>query len=475
MRIPFDGRSRRRAKDGRRGAALVLAALLCLALIPMVGLAVDGATAYLMRSAVSAALDAAVLAGARSLNVGQDIAWQTGNATAVAQKVFNANLSAAAWQMKNISSSISVGQNNSTHFRWVTITASADVPLSMSSLAGYSSAHIQLTATAQRRDVNVVLVLDHSGSMANAMSAMRTAATDFTNMFAGGRDNVGLVVFTGSTFVAYHLSSGFKSDSPNVTTMIGQLQSNNGATNTAQAMWDAYGELKRLNQPGALNVIVLFTDGLANTYTADFTALISKPVSGCTGLSKPLVGVVLAFSGGSLISGLSDPAAHSLNDVTENRPAPNSTGCFWNSNTLSAGQSLPGALSGLPATDANGNSTNGTGSTTAYLPVNLTSAGIANSYVANTNVTNSGQNAFDDAANRIRSDANLSPLIYAIGLGGNPGAPPDNVLMARIANDPASPSFNAKQAQGLYVFSPSTAQLHTAFLRIASEILRLSL
>jgi hypothetical protein len=187
-----------------------------------------------------------------------------------------------------------------------------------------------------------------------------------------------------------------------------------------------------------------------------------------------LSGVVLAYTTGGAISGISDPVAQSLNDVTENRPASNSDGCFWNVSTLGNGQNLPTALLGLPDRDINGNSTNGTGSTGAYLPVDLTANGISSSAIANVNVTNSGQNAFDDAANRIRGDANLKPLIYAIGLGGNPGAPPDNVLMARVANDPSSLSFNPNQAAGVYVFSPSTAQLHGAFLRIASELLRLA-
>jgi peptidyl-prolyl cis-trans isomerase A (cyclophilin A) len=44
----------------------------------------------------------------------------------------------------------------------------------------------------------------------------------------------------------------------------------------------------------------------------------------------------------------------------------------------------------------------------------------------------------------------------------------------RIANDPASPIYTATQPTGLYVWSPTTEQLHTSFLRIASEILRIA-
>ncbi len=44
-------------------------------------------------------------------------------------------------------------------------------------------------------------------------------------------------------------------------------------------------------------------------------------------------------------------------------------------------------------------------------------------------------------------------MIYTIGLGNNPGLPPDQVLLARVANDPGSPSYNNKQAAGLSIFS----------------------
>ncbi len=67
-----------RIADGRRGVALVLGAVFCLAIVPIIGLVVDGASAYLMRAEISTAVDASVLAGARSLNVGQTISSLSG-------------------------------------------------------------------------------------------------------------------------------------------------------------------------------------------------------------------------------------------------------------------------------------------------------------------------------------------------------------------------------------------------------------
>jgi hypothetical protein len=211
---------------------------------------------------------------------------------------------------------------------------------------------------------------------------------------------------------------------------------------------------------------VVFTDGLANNTTANFISLVS-PSAGCTNLTSPLTANIGSDTGETVVFGLFDPTAQSLNDPTELRAPPQSNGCANISNNGSLNESIGTYLTGLPSLDVNGNSTNGTGSIGAYKPVNL-------SLINPVNVTNAGLNAFDDAANKIRSDTTLRPQIFAIGLGNNPGLPPDQVLLARVANDPSSAYFNSAQPTGLFVFSPTIAQLHAAFLRAASQVLRLS-
>jgi Flp pilus assembly protein TadG len=465
--------NRSREMSGRRGVALVLSALLCLAFIPVIGLAIDGSIAYLMRLKVSTALDAAVVAGARSLNVGATPAAQSASAIAVATAVFNADLPTSQnWGVTNISFSPTV--TSAAYMRTVAATATATIPLTFLSVLGVTSTQISVTAAAQRRNVNVMLVLDRSDSMAGVVGAMETDAAQFVNMFAAGTDHLGLIAFATSDLLVYPLSTTFETDSPNLPTLINELQTT-GWTNTSQAIWDAYQALVTLNQPGALNIIVVFTDGLANTYTANFAPLISPVVSGCTGLANPLAGVIVAQQSGIGVSGLSTPTPSpmpaGLNQITYNTAAPNSVGCFWNPTPSTL---VYTALLGLPAADINGNYTNGAGSYAAYKPVDLSLAGVLTPATAGLNVTNSGLNALDYAAYRIRSDSSFTPTIYCIGLGGNPGFPPDNVLMARVANDPTSPIFNSSQPQGLYVFAPSIAQLQSAFLRIATEVLRLS-
>ena len=81
----------------------------------------------------------------------------------------------------------------------------------------------------------------------------------------------------------------------------------------------------------------------------------------------------------------------------------------------------------------------------------------------------------DNAAQRMRSDTRLAPVIYTIGLG-NPatGEEPDEVLMRRMSNDPTSPIYDNTKQDGLYVFAANSTQLNMAFYRIASEVLRIA-
>ena len=153
-----------------------------------------------------------------------------------------------------------------------------------------------------------------------------------------------------------------------------------------------------------------------------------------------------------------DPVATTLDDVAEDRPAPDSTGCLWAANLTN----VRNAITRMPDLDAYGNSTNN-----GYTPVNLFS-------IVSSEIVAASINAADDAARRIRRDAALKPFIYVIGLGGTTSNPPDHEFMRRIANDAGSASYTTTEPGGLYVWSPTSEQLQAAFLRIASEILRLA-
>lgn len=86
-----------RNSNPRRGIGLVTVGVAMLVLVPMIGLGVDGSSLYIVRARLSQAVDAAVLAGAQSLNVGENISSQTASATAFATKYFYANFPTGLW------------------------------------------------------------------------------------------------------------------------------------------------------------------------------------------------------------------------------------------------------------------------------------------------------------------------------------------------------------------------------------------
>ncbi len=82
-------------KRKQRGATLLLFTLMAaMLLIPVIGLAVDGSICFWMKAKLSAAVDAAALATARGLNVGQTLSAQTAAATTTGDTYFAANFPA---------------------------------------------------------------------------------------------------------------------------------------------------------------------------------------------------------------------------------------------------------------------------------------------------------------------------------------------------------------------------------------------
>jgi hypothetical protein len=443
-------------------------------MIPMVGLAIDGANAYILRGQLSTALDAAVLAGARALGGNYDLSTQEGNATAFAQQVWNANVANLSSNIKSslsFSPSVTEGAN---HYRYVNGTASADLPLSMMSMIGFTTAHVSLTAQAQRRDVNLILVLDNSYPLAGVESTLQSDATTFVNEFANGRDTLGLVTYTGAPFAAYPPSTTFLSDTQNIPYWISQAQPYQYAgSNMAAALWAAYQQLVTLNRPGALNAIVVFTGGLPNSLSGDFSQLIAA--AGCNApVGNPgthLAAVLWGDPYQSFVAGLSDPTSQGPNDQLEFREAPQALGCSSLAPTIPYSQ-YPFS-SGLPATDLNGNSTQGSPSWPEYSSGGM-SSGMLTSYPSPNTVTAAAENAADYAAFAIRSDLTLTPVIYTIALFSLPDIPPDATLMQRIANDPNSPVYSGSQPSGLYFAAPTINDLNTVFTRVASQVIRLA-
>jgi uncharacterized protein YbaA (DUF1428 family) len=154
-------------------------------------------------------------------------------------------------------------------------------------LLGLSTGTVASSATASRRDVVMVLVIDRSGSMVAELPPLQSGAEYFVDQFSSGRDKLGLVLIGGSSLVAYPPTDWgknpptgatgpdvhFKDETvtPSVIDSLAAMKSGSN-TGTAEGLMLAWKELQAVNEPGALNIIVLWTDGAPNGITADFNA-----------------------------------------------------------------------------------------------------------------------------------------------------------------------------------------------------------
>lgn len=494
-----------------RGVAVYVTAVILVMAVPMAGLAIDGTILYILKCRLQGAVDGAALAAARSLARGSDDAAQVDSAKIAAVTYTKLNFPSSYF----FTGDVTIDKTNDVnidlsvaHQRTVTVTAHVVSPALLMRFLNFSNTNINAFATAVRKDVNIVLVLDRSGSMTASGSCgpMKQAAINFLANFAPGRDNVGVMSFATTVVVQQAATTGFTQ--AGLTTAINGIQCQ-GSTSSAAALWAAYDDLVRLNQIGALNFIVFFTDGEPTGVVVNMPIATTSPCSetaqkvppdaipasfpaGFTG--KYITGTYATFVDNSAYIGLESntatanadgtPPASTLSPTNDQVIAPNSAGCAYAGNWTNISD-----FRGIPLQDIFGNSLVNQG----YHPVTFSVAGLpagnpdpANSYINIGDHTNGiplATNAADDSARRIRIGTNdpvygrglNSVIINAIGLGNAAVAlPADGIFLERVTNDTRSPIYDVNYPAGLYVYAQQSPDIAGAFGQIASEILRLA-
>ena len=547
-----------------RGISLFLGTMSLVFIVPLMGLIVDVGIMYSAKSRLQAAVDGAALAAARALVLGQTTASQSAAAKQNAVNWFYANFPPGNWAtngtVMNTGTVLVQDDPNNPNLRNVTVTATTTVPTWFMRFFNVPSTAFTVTGNASRRDVVAMIVLDRSGSMCKGGSNpcsgssstpcgdMVKAAKLFTGQFAENRDYIGLVSFSDNTYVhsaptqTFQTTLGYTNDFGSASGQIDSI-SCNGGTGTAEAVSMAYQLLYQTNLPGALNLILLETDGLPNTLTMNFwdngnTVTGLKNTSGCTDTAGHTVGgTPHGFTSSAVIpswtSGLAlnaspfmtshaffsnipagmigavastDPgggnsfflmldywstsgqsqssgtASHPFNSTTYLSTA---NSCGFNGGQVTGS---PGDINWFPQTDVFSNNMNpsyGYQTVTTDGQGHITQNGWSNYH-------NAVLNATENSAYQVRTNAILPAYFFAIGLGGNSAlGPPDPVLLQRMANDPSGDTFNSpaqyaacasetacatfsSQPQGSFIYALNTSTLGQAFLRISSQVLRLS-
>jgi len=473
-------------------------------IIPMVGLAIDAGIVYAIKTKLQTAVDGAALAGARSLNLVQDITVQQNPASTFAKSVLHANFPSNWMAVSNVPDpSVQFDTNASDNTVplgtvRITVTETIDAPTWFMRILRFNSVHMVVTGQSSRRNVNIMLVIDRSTSLGASCTSLQTDSQTFVQDFQDGRDRVGLLTFGSYFHLDFAPNLTFKTS---LTSMLGNLNCS-GFTNGAAAFWNAYQVLKHVGDLNALNIILFFTDGVPNTITfgtfsspdsgdgipAGTGTNIPKATSGtsCNASSGPFAGVAAGDTAYGLYGGIFLP-------WKTNYPAPNfpdfsiitstygnNGGCAFQSPGYgaSATSNFPKDIQGLPTSDAYGNSltsfllTN-TGMTSITVTANCGAS--HNLVCANSqgNIENAGIITLDNAAQRARVDAaslNMPYVVYTIGLGSGV----NHELLRRVANDTFAAAYQTTYSAGLYEYSPDATELNQAFATIAADILRLS-
>lgn len=259
----------RTAKKWNKGAVLVIGTASLVMIVPMIGMAIDTGIVYTTKTKLQSSVDGAALAAARALNLGQTAAEQETSAKLNARNWFDANFGAQYFGSQNTVFAEPIIQDTNLAVRNVTVTASTQVPTYFMKWFGFAHTPLSATGWAQRRDMVMMMVLDRSGSMQTngGCTPMKNAALSFIQKFTPGRDRIGMVTFSDTALLVKPVLN-FDTALPPLINGI----TCTGNTNTPQAVSLGYNELYAQQLPGALNVLMVMTDGLPNSITLNLIA-----------------------------------------------------------------------------------------------------------------------------------------------------------------------------------------------------------
>jgi Flp pilus assembly protein TadG len=452
-----------------KGQVLLMVAVAMIVILGIAALAIDLGMAYGVRTKLYAATDAAAIAAARGVSVSQD------TAKAEAQDFFNANFPAGLLGAKVESFSINPVQ--ATDGSWsVTVTATASVPTYFAKLLGDQKTLIGATASTTIASVDMMLVMDCSGSLGTppgTPSDLKSAADNFVKIVGSNPSNrIGLIHFAGGVILDVPLAVDSYVDTRKLTRFIDNLPIE-GATTTEEAMRVAWQQLHNIpaGKKSKIQAIVLFTDGAANGMVANFNN---------GGAPRP-VALYSEFD-----AGLQFCENHNPNDQNPLLPSGDSGNWRAVRGFLADQQSTTATYCDIDNTLPNTDYQNT--SLLHYLGPSFRKMTYAGSSIINTrcNVNRAARNLLENYAHMARTDS-LKPIrIFTIGLGesltnlevkfncgyGNEESGVN--ILKRLANVSDADTYDTSQTTGAFAFAQSSNDLNAAFGQIASAILRLT-
>jgi Flp pilus assembly protein TadG len=440
----------------QRGQVSILLAVSMTTLLAVVGLSLSAGLSYMIRAKLNAATDAASLAAARATSIGGDQATQTANAKAAATRFFNANFPATFMGASATLNEPQISFNGGAVT--IGVSASATMPtFFMGNLTSGPLAPAVLTET-KRKDLDMVVALDVSGSLSGQAAQVRSSAITFLKQFNSQRDRVGLLHFAYGAVIDQDIrpiARGF--DRTAMETAIGYY-SFNGSTASAEGMYAARDMINRVPEANLnrsnLRVIVFFSDGAPNAFAS---YLNWNNVFEC---NQP--GTITTDDDGS-----GEPGGLMKFDKQNEAVGGGCTPDQKNtSNLLSKKATLPVWYNGHNKADQE------------YKVVTNSPRQVTNA-INYDNVNRAARNLVEAMAAKTRGE---NVFVFTLGLGtalkqitGTDTEIGEDILKC-MANSTDAPSrcFNANQPIGVYCHAATQAELTPCFSKLASAILRIS-
>jgi Mg-chelatase subunit ChlD len=263
----------RRIMDNQRGAFVVIFALSLLVLLGFVALGIEGGRWYLVRAELAKGVDSACLAGAK--NISNPFVSPTTLAEEFGRENFQAGYvgspQSGAGSVRFTATMVETDK--------ISVTGNVDATAILARIFGFDRIPVAAAGVAQKKEVEIMMILDRSGSMSGTkMTALKNAARNFLDFFADtqDKDKVGLISFAttagingapdralGTNFV-----SSMKTAINNMTAV--------GATNAEDAVDMADGTGGFTDQTGVpgdrriQQFVVFFSDGMPTALRDQF-------------------------------------------------------------------------------------------------------------------------------------------------------------------------------------------------------------
>jgi Flp pilus assembly protein TadG len=266
--IPSPSHPPRRAL--KHGQVLIMFVFLVVVLLAFVGLVIDIGFAYVTKSTMSKAVDAAALTAAQNVALGPAGCEQS------ARNIFAANYSQSGREPSLPTVTVTNLTDRDTGLKTMKITASTVVnTYFIRVLPNWKNLTIAASAEATRARIIMSLVLDRSGSMRpiatggnDGCVGLPPAVDNFLSLFDDTADNVGLITFASEARVNFPIGMPFKIGCSNAVPRDCYSQYG-GYTFWEGGLELASNQVTSLSASSYQNVarvVVFFTDGLANTF-----------------------------------------------------------------------------------------------------------------------------------------------------------------------------------------------------------------